>query len=973
MECSRYYLACLFVGALASAAHGPPQAAKPPAAAADCAPLAGEAAPVEPESPALTKRLIDCGYELNAKSEFPRAQAVFERATQMATRLSDRKGLAGAIAGSGMILRALGQADRAEPLLRQSLAISEEIGDRDGMAFAFSQLGRVRNMQARYDEARDFHTRSFELWNDLGDRQGVAVALNNVGAMYRAVGDYMTALDYYERSLDALEQLGDRRGSSTVLDNMGSVARALGDHAKARTLALRALEIREALNDRLGISHSMNALAVLHQAEGNYAAALVAQHKSLAIRQSLGAAHGTAEALNNVAQVYQAQGDYAQAVSYLTRALAVNEQVGSKSLLAEIQTHLGELFSLQGRDAEALKSLKRSLTISQAAGYKSQAAEGLYTLGRLYLKQGRTASAAEALQQSLELHQSPGALRGRADALIELGEVELRRGHHERGLARASEGEQLARTMELPDVRWRALTTVGRIAVAMRRPGDARRAFDEAIAVVEDLRVNVAGGDETRSRFFADRQAPYREQIALALAESRTADAFSFAERSKARALLDVLRGDRLPIAGAMTEQERKKELAFRTALSSVNSQVVMAAQAAPRDEARVTALRRRRDAKRLEYEDFQSALYASHPELRIQRGAIPIAQAHEAGALLSSPSAAIVEFVIGQLRVWAFTIDASGTKVFELPLSGAELARQVERFRGQLAARDLRAPETARQLYDRVLGPLRTVLRGKKDVTVVPDGVLWNLPFQALQSSTGRYLIEDVAISYAPSVTALRETMRLRRRTAGPSLLAFGNPALPTGAEPLPDAEVQVRQLGKWYGASSRVYVGADASEARWKAEAPRHDILHLASHGVVDNRSPLYSYVALARSGGDSADDGLVEAWEIMNLPLKARLVVLSACETARGQLSAGEGVIGLMWAVFVAGSPATLVSQWKADSSSSTRLMVAFHKAWNGGRSGVSKARALQLASLELLRARDSAHPFHWAGYILVGDAR
>jgi CHAT domain-containing protein len=133
------------------------------------------------------------------------------------------------------------------------------------------------------------------------------------------------------------------------------------------------------------------------------------------------------------------------------------------------------------------------------------------------------------------------------------------------------------------------------------------------------------------------------------------------------------------------------------------------------------------------------------------------------------------------------------------------------------------------------------------------------------------------------------------------------------------------------------------------------------------------LYSYVALASSGPGGTDDGLVEAWEIMRLPLKANLVVLSACETARGRVSAGEGVIGLMWAVFVAGSPATLVSQWKVDSSSSTTLMVGFHKAWNGGRSGVSKARALQSASLELLRARDSAHPFHWAGYILAGDPR
>ena len=124
-------------------------------------------------------------------------------------------------------------------------------------------------------------------------------------------------------------------------------------------------------------------------------------------------------------------------------------------------------------------------------------------------------------------------------------------------------------------------------------PAEARQAFDDAIAVVEDLRFNVAGGDETRSRFLADRLAPYREQIALALAESRTADAFSFAERSKARALLDVMRSDRLPIADAMSEEERTRELALRTSLSSLNIQVMRAAQAASRDEARLAALQK--------------------------------------------------------------------------------------------------------------------------------------------------------------------------------------------------------------------------------------------------------------------------------------------------------------------------------------------------------------------------------------------
>jgi CHAT domain-containing protein len=268
-----------------------------------------------------------------------------------------------------------------------------------------------------------------------------------------------------------------------------------------------------------------------------------------------------------------------------------------------------------------------------------------------------------------------------------------------------------------------------------------------------------------------------------------------------------------------------------------------------------------------------------------------------------------------------------------------------------------------------------------------VPDGVLWNLPFQALQSGPNRYVIEDAAVSYAPSVTVLREAMR--RRTDAqpePSLLAFGDPATasdPAGTDrssgvspgnlTASETANEVRQLAAIYGTSSRVYTGGDAHEDRWKAEAPKYRVVHLATHGVLDNSSPLYSHLVLASPRPGEHEDGLLEAWEIMNVPLQADLVVLSACETAGGRAAPGEGMIGLMWAVFVAGTPSTLVTQWQVESRSSTRLMVAFHQEWRGGRRGVSKARALQLAAVQMLRTHGFAHPFYWAGFILAGDGR
>ena len=99
-----------------------------------------------------------------------------------------------------------------------------------------------------------------------------------------------------------------------------------------------------------------------------------------------------------------------------------------------------------------------------------------------------------------------------------------------------------------------------------------------------------------------------------------------------------------------------------------------------------------------------------------------------------------------------------------------------------------------------------------------------------------------------------------------------------------------------------------------------------------------------------------------------MHADLAVLSACETGRGRPGAGEGVIGLSWAFFVAGCPTTVVSQWKVESASTTELMLAFHR---NLRSGRSKALALQAAALKLLRESRYRHPFYWAGFVVVGD--
>jgi CHAT domain-containing protein len=290
-----------------------------------------------------------------------------------------------------------------------------------------------------------------------------------------------------------------------------------------------------------------------------------------------------------------------------------------------------------------------------------------------------------------------------------------------------------------------------------------------------------------------------------------------------------------------------------------------------------------------------------------------------------------------------------------------------------------------SRELYTLLFGPAAAQLAGKTNVVIVPDGPLWDLPFQALQNGNNKYLAEQTAVSYAPSLTALREMAgkaRSRKPDAESELLAFGNPIVGKETsdrvktvfmgeklEALPESERLVNELGRMYGpARSKIYIGGDAREAIAKAEAPKYRIVQFATHGILNNVSPMYSHLVLAQNEKDPNEDGLLEAWELKDLDLKADMVILSACDTARGKISNGEGVIGMTWAAFIAGAPTTVASQWKVESKSTTELMLEFHRQLLTGK--VSKAEALRRAELKVMKMPGYKHPSYWAGFVIVG---
>lgn len=347
-----------------------------------------------------------------------------------------------------------------------------------------------------------------------------------------------------------------------------------------------------------------------------------------------------------------------------------------------------------------------------------------------------------------------------------------------------------------------------------------------------------------------------------------------------------------------------------------------------------------------------------------------------QAGELLKDEQTALLEFVVTEDATILFLITKSSgapqLTVKKLPLGREVLGKYVTSLRNRLSEENYDFSDLSKKLYDVLLKPIEEKIADKQKLVIVPDRVIWGLPFQALKMSSESFLWERFSLTYARSLASLRAGMRQADRFSDnkPTFLGVANPLTPP-ADALPFAEESVRKIVPFYGAPlTRIFTGGAATETEVKASLPDYDIVHFATHGYLDEQSPMSSYLQL--TANDFSDNGKLEANEIQNLKIKADLVILAGCETGGGKIIDGEGIIGLGWALEKAGAQTLVVSHWKVRDKNTKDLMIEFHRLWrtrSGSNSTMTVAQALRLAALTIQKRHP--HPVYWAGFMVMGN--
>src|ERR1051325_8359965 len=417
---------------------------------------------------------------------------------------------------------------------------------------------------------------------------------------------------------------------------------------------------------------------------------------------------------------------------------------------------------------------------------------------------------------------------------------------------------------------------------------------------------------------------------------------------------------------GARNHRERPRprpvaELHERRGRGSKGRGAIQAGRRRPRGADRAC---RRRPPPRGDYQSFLDGL---HDRSERRAAAVrPVDAAALTETVRRLPSAmTAIEYVVRERRLHIFVARKNHITHVSVAISRARLAARVEHLTSMISAGDLRYRAAARELFATLIAPVERQIGGAKVLCIVPDETLWRVPFAALVDERERFLVERFAVSYAPSLPAYREI-------ASRSASLGGTPRVLAVAGSVRGAEREGHALCSIYGRHRcQLLARTAATEGRIKSELAQGTLVHFATHGVFDDRNPMNSRLLLRR-GDDAEEDGSLEAWEIARLRLRADLVVLSGCDTARGRIGGGEGVIGMVWSFFVAGARSAVATQWAVETTSAADLMMDFERVLHSGGAPLAKARALRAAQLRILRREGTRHPFYWAGFVLFGDA-
>lgn len=778
---------------------------------------------------------------------------------------------------------------------------------------------------------------AIDLYRRAGDPVGEHNSLIELSFAHYRLGDYTRA----QQVLDQADRLVIPPSAAAAQRNRGSLIQALIwlEQGNITRSWQRLRQVQRGLIQDFAEKNRINlALGEIYRHTGQYGRALDTLQVSLS--QSLDRVDRT-RALGEMGNIHYTLGDYSQAESAYQMALAAAKSVGYWQGVPRYLNGLGHVYLQQQAYDSARNAYLEARELAISLGQWHELANILNSLGELYAEQGEFDKALETFTEALgyrDKYVGPDYSR----TLSHLGQLYAVRNDREKAIEYFEDAYGWARFNQDEVGQINALSGLAEVERAKGGLSKARQMLYDALDKFEALEPGLQ--DINKVSLFETQSYLYDQLQQVLVEQGDVEAALEVAERGRARAFAELLADQTLetpsPVPHGELSIAQIKALAKTQGTTFVQYSII-----------------RQPSLGRSRFSDRALFMWVVSPTGEVHFEQVALTQRLK--------------------NLLAASQDSLGVRGFT-PWGNGHIAR------ADTSQTDLR------RLYDLLIAPIADHLPSSaaEKIVVVPHRELFLVPFPALQNSQGEYLIEAHTLATTPSLQTLHFLQQRLVKQSGQALVVgidranassaviVGNPDMPSLPQriggpllplsQLPGAEAEAVAIAPLLNTDP--LLGAAATETAVRKRLADADIIHLATHGILDEQQGLSSAIALTPTSEkrerDQPDDGLLTAQEVMQLRLKADLVVLSACNTGRGRIT-GDGVVGLSRSFLAAGANNLVASLWAVPDEATAILMTEFYRQL---QTEPDKAVALRQAMLSTLA--DYPDPRDWAAFFLIG---
>ncbi|GAB5525232.1 MAG: hypothetical protein Roseis2KO_31040 [Roseivirga sp.] len=933
---------------------------------------------------------IEKAYSLNALRMPDKAFALLEEAEEACKEIKGENLLLELYRNKAVILETQGDFAGALKYYQQAIDNYEKDGEIASERLASIYIGRgvsQANTGGLVEAGNDWD-RALDIFDSLGINDiRVAKVLNNQGGLTIYLGLMEEAIGYLEKSADLLAELYRNPNHPELIKvyyNLSSAYSNLGLHQKSIQFIGRAISILNLFNpaDPLMIDMQLGlADAYVNMFDWDNAEKAIRDCLRLATTQ-LGPNHRkTGNAYLVLGHILQGKKDYPEAIKYLEKSLEIMSNPQAQAdprILSMAYLRLGQTQVDGEMIEEGLNSIRQAieLTYRNTGGQGNDPASMRKDYAQLLHHLGRKEEALEQYQLALI-----AGVTSFDDTNIESNpQVE------ESANARTLFLSLLGKASVLEDM-YRETGDISSLELAM-----------STIRVVHQVGLQIdENPDNYSDRFGARNMLSALNNLSVSVAndlmekkgEDYTDFIFETLEKNKANLILaNVNEGIELgtldlPDSLFFLKGALAKNIAFLEAQLYQEKEVKQGS-----DTSRVQQYENELFAYRQSEAEFNEYLRQSYPtyhRLKIEKEFISLDEVRKE---LLNENQLMLHYQLNTESLVVMKISRQGVEIESKKVDN-EFHEKLTRFIGSLEDRNSTVNDylAHSQYLTPLLGITRENLEGVSELLIVPDGGLGLLAFEALVlQSTGAeksfkdldYLLKNVNVSYANSATLLA-LQSSRKPTADLKVAAFApwagegeeGAAIAQERSELADliwTKQEVDNIASVF--DTRAFLSEEATEQRFKEVAADYAIIHIASHGLINNEAPLYSRLLFAQEDLDSVNDGSLLTRELFAMQAPADMVVLSACNSGSGDVVMGEGIISMANGFFYAGSKSAVMTLWLANDQSTSLLMNSFYKNLAEGQ---SKSMALSTAKREYLEQADAlqSHPYFWAHFVINGD--